>query len=94
MKTTLFAFSFLFASGSLMAQNPLMMGLGNPASTNCSAAHGGSLYIMTDSRTGGQYGLCRLDEKTAFEEWCIYRRDLNIETKPCPNLIILLKDEN
>jgi putative hemolysin len=87
------AFSFLFASGAVMAQSVGMLAMANPASAHCASAQGGSLYLMTDSKTGGQYGLCRINPKEAYEEWCLYRKDMNIDTKDCPNLIILLKDE-
>ena len=93
MKTTPLAFNFLFASGAVVAQSVGILSLANPASTHCAAVKGGSLYLMTDSKTGGQYGLCKINEKTAFEEWCLYRKDMNIDAKDCANLISLLKDE-
>lgn len=71
-----------------------LFSMGNPASANCAANHDGSLFLATDSKTGGQYGICQLSEHLAVEEWCLYRKDQNIDKKDCPNLIILLQDGN
>ena len=95
MKTTLLCFVLSFALCSAFAA-PQATGqwmLGNPASTNCAANHSGSLYMATDSKTGGQYGICQLSPTLAVEEWCLYRNDQNLDRKDCPNLIVLLKDE-
>ena len=94
MKNALLALNLLFASGYVFAQSVGMMAMGNPASAHCSANYGGTLYLMTDSKNGGQYGLCKLNPKEAYEEWCLFRKDMNLpDAKDCPNLIILLKDE-
>lgn len=94
MKTTLVALYLSFAMCPTFAGPQLteQWMLGNPASTNCAANHNGSLYMATDSKTGGQYGICQLSPTLAVEEWCLLRADQNIEKKDCPNLIILLKE--
>lgn len=66
--------------------------IGNPASTNCAANHNGSLYMATDSKTGGQYGICLVSPTLAVEEWCLLRADSNLQKVDCPNLIVLIKD--
>lgn len=94
MKTALLALCFFFAMCPLFAapESTEQSMLGNPASSNCTANHNGSLFIQTDSKTGGQYGICQLSPALAVEEWCLFRNDLNIEKKNCPNLIILLEE--
>lgn len=82
-----------FASATTFAQSVGMLAMANPASAHCASTQGGSLFLMTDSKTGGQYGLCRINPKEAYEEWRLYRKDMNINTKDCSNLIILLKDK-
>ena len=95
MKRALFALIFPFVICPAFAQTKPaeQWMMGNPASTNCAANHSGSLYMATDSKTGGQYGICQLSPTLAVEEWCLYRNDQNLDRKDCPNLIVLLKDE-
>lgn len=94
MKTTLIALCLSFAMGTAFsASQPTELWMtGNPATTNCAANHQGSLYMATDRKTGGQYGICHLSPALAVEEWCLFRNDQNIEKKDCPNLIILLNE--
>ena len=96
MRVALPFFAFSFAMCSALA-TPLPddhLQMGNPASSNCAAQHNGSLFIATDSKTGGQYGICHLSPTLAVEEWCLYRNDMGVEKKDCPNLILLLKDKD
>lgn len=51
--------------------NPGVVGLSNPASTNC-VEKGGNLVIKT-KEDGGQYGLCYFDDNRACEEWAMFR---------------------
>jgi putative hemolysin len=82
----LLSFSATAEKGSTTA-----LQLGNPASSNCSANHGGKLTIAVDSKSGAEYGICQISNEKAFEEWCLYRNDLNINKQECPNLIFLVK---
>jgi len=94
MKTALLCATLCFASSpAAIAQSQDMLAMANPASTNCAANHNGSLYMLTDSKSGSQYGLCQISKTEAYEEWCLYRNDMNIDKKDCPNLIVLLKDQ-
>ena len=65
--------------------------IGNPASIHCVTKKGGTLLIITEPKTGGQYGICKLSEELAMEEWCLYRSDSKIEETTCPNLILQAK---
>jgi len=93
MKTTLIYAALCLFSLPAFAQSEEMLSMANPASTNCAANHDGNLYMQTDSKSGGEYGLCQVSKTEAYEEWCLYRKDMNIDTKACPNLIALLKDQ-
>ena len=93
MKPTLLFSILCFFCGATLAQSQGVLDMANPASTNCAANHDGSLYLQTDSKSGGQYGLCKINEKEAYEEWCLYRKDMHIDTKECSNLIVLLKEQ-
>jgi len=93
MKTTLIYAALCLFSLPAFAHSEEMLSMANPASTNCAANHDGNLYMQTDSKSGGEYGLCQVSKTEAYEEWCLYRKDMNIDTKACPNLIALLKDQ-
>lgn len=94
MKTAILCASICLAiSPIVFAQSQDMLNMANPASTNCAANHNGSLHMQTDSKSGGQYGICQVSKTEAYEEWCLYRNDMNINKKICPNLIVLLKDQ-
>ena len=93
MKTTLLCAVICLVSIPALAQSEEMLSMANPASTNCAANHDGNLYIQTDSKSGGEYGLCQISKTEAYEEWCLYRKDMNIDTKACQNLIALIKDQ-
>lgn len=89
LRTTL----YLAISPAAFAQSRNMLNMANPASTNCAANHSGSLHMQTDSKTHEEYGLCQISKSEAYEGWCLYRNNMNIDKKDCPNLIILLKDQ-
>jgi putative hemolysin len=93
VKTTLLCVTLYSCAFAAFAQSRDMLNMANPASTNCAANHNGNLYLQTDSKSGGQYGICQISKTEAYEEWCLYRNDMNIDKKDCPNLIILLKDQ-
>ncbi len=46
--------------------------IANPASVKC-IEDGGELKILTDSETGGQFGLCVFDNNSYCEEWKYFR---------------------
>ena len=93
MKTTLLCAVLCLVSISAFAQSEEMLSMANSASTKCAANHDGNLYIQTDSKSGDEYGLCQISKTEAYEEWCLYRKDMNIDTKECPNLVSLIKDQ-
>lgn len=66
--------------------------MGNPASAYCASNYDGSLFLAIDSKTGGQYGICQINDKQAFEEWCLFRKDMNVDKRECPNLISIIQD--
>lgn len=82
-----------FASATTFAQSVGMFAMANPSFSPLRLYPRWKFILMTDSKTGGQYGLCRINPKETYEEWCLYRKDMNIDTKDCSNPIILLKDK-
>jgi uncharacterized protein len=51
-------------------------GMANPASVYCVQV-GGTSVIKTNNTTGGQYGVCNFPNGTSYDEWALFRGEIN-----------------
>lgn len=63
-----------------LSLKPSVVGLANPAATNC-ARVGGQSEIRKDA-SGGQYGVCVFTDGRACEEWSLFRTGACAAPKP------------
>ncbi len=50
-------------------------GLPNPASGNC--IHVGGQVVIAEDTTGNQYGICEFADRSAIEEWTLFRSPID-----------------
>ncbi|HPQ97040.1 MAG: DUF333 domain-containing protein [Thiothrix sp.] len=60
-----------------------VVGLANPASTNC-IRQGGKLRIVSPPDGRGEYGLCTLPNGTVCEEWALMRGECVLTCRRAP----------